>query len=57
MNYNFLNDEQELADFIDHHLPEPTEDECFLVILAARRKYLKPEEKEAVQLGGADVCR
>lgn len=57
MLYNFLRDERELTLFAESVLPEVEADECFLLMLCARRKYLTEEEKARVQLGEAKSLR
>jgi hypothetical protein len=57
MLYDFLRDERELESFAETVLPELTEDECFLLLLCARRKYLTEEEKEQMVLGEAASVR
>jgi hypothetical protein len=57
MSYEFLQDEQQLEAFAETVLPETTEDECFLLMLCARRKYLTDDEKAGLALGEAASVR
>ncbi len=57
MLHDFLRDERELTAFAETVLPEVTADECFLLILCARRKYLTEEEKGSLALGEAKPFR
>jgi hypothetical protein len=57
MLYDFLRDERELQAFVDLVLPETTEDECFVLMLCVRRKYLSESEKEQLKLGEATALR
>jgi hypothetical protein len=57
MLYDFLRDERELECFADRVLPEVTADECFLLMLCARRKYLAEDEKAQLVLGEAASVR
>src|SRR5262249_51155826 len=57
MQYDFLRDERELVSFAGKVLPEVTADECFLLLLCARRKYLSEEEKALLVLGEAASVR
>jgi hypothetical protein len=57
MLYDFLRDERELESFAETVLPEVTPDECFLLMLCARRKYLTDEEKAHLVLGEAASVR
>jgi hypothetical protein len=57
MQYDFLRDERELESFADRVLPEVTADECFLLLLCARRKYLSGDEKAELVLGEAASVR
>jgi hypothetical protein len=57
MLYDFLRDEQQLESFVDTVLPDLTPDECFLLLLCARRKYLTEEEKTRLVLGEAASVR
>jgi len=53
----FLINEHELDLYLDKIFMPPTDDECYCVMLGARRKYLTPEEQESIRLGGADMLR
>jgi hypothetical protein len=57
MHYDFLRDEAQLQLFVDSVLPEVDTDECFLLILCARRKYLTEDEKARLVLGEAASVR
>lgn len=57
MLYPFLSDEHELDHFAQAVLPDVGEEECFLLMLCARRKYLTPEERERLRLGEAASLR
>jgi hypothetical protein len=57
MFYDFLRDEQVLQSFVETVLPEVAVDECFLLILCARRKYLTDAEKAQLVLGEAASVR
>jgi len=56
-SYEFLVDEEELRKFCDKVLPKlrPTESLC--LYLAARRKYLKEEEKDNYVMSGTDMIK
>jgi hypothetical protein len=56
-HYEFLSDEGELELFVRTVLPEVSAEECFLLLLCARRKYLTAEEKAQFKLGEADALR
>ena len=51
MLYDFLRDERELGSFVETVLPDVKADECFLLMLCARRKYLTEDEKTRLVLG------
>jgi hypothetical protein len=55
--YEFLRDERELESFVASVLPDTTVDECFLLMLCARRKYLTEEEKTQLMLGESATLR
>jgi hypothetical protein len=57
MQYEFLRDERELESFGETVLPDLTPDECFLLVLCARRKYLTEDEKTRLVLGEAAAVR
>jgi hypothetical protein len=58
MLYDFLRDERELELFVEAVLADVTADECFLLMLCGRRKYLTEDEKTRLVLGdGASVRR
>ena len=57
MHYDFLRDERELEAFAESVLPDVAADECFLLMLCARRKYLTEEEKGRLVLGEAASVR
>src|SRR5205809_284399 len=57
MQYDFLRDERELECFANKVLPEVTADECFILMLCARRKYLSEDEKAQLVLGEAASVR
>ena len=55
--HNFLLDEDELKKFHELILPELGQDECFFVMIGARRKYLTDEQKELYNLNGSDMLK
>jgi hypothetical protein len=57
MLYDFLRDEGELTAFAESILPDVEADECFLLMLCARKKYLTEDEKAQLVLGEADSLR
>jgi hypothetical protein len=57
MLYHFLQDEAELNAFVDEVLPETTPDECFVLMLCVRKKYLSQEEKARLVLDEGDALR
>jgi hypothetical protein len=57
MLYPFLRDERELEAFAEAVLPDVSADECFLLMLCARRKYLSDQEKARLVLGEAASLR
>jgi hypothetical protein len=57
MLYNFLQSEEELRYFSDVVLPDLGEDECLVLMLCARRKYLTAAEKAELVLGDNAVLR
>jgi hypothetical protein len=53
-SYNFIKDESELKKFYD--LLEPLNDnECRYLMISARKKYLKPEEKSLYNCNNSDM--
>jgi hypothetical protein len=57
MLYEFLRDDAEVESFCDLVLPEVSPDECFVLMLCARRKYLSEDEKARLVLGEAASVR
>ena len=57
MNYDFIKDEEELQRFIEGVVPELEAEESFLLLLGARKKYLREEERDRFVLTGTDVFR
>jgi len=55
--YDFLHNEREVTAFAEAVLPELGSDECFLLMLCARKKYLTDDEKAQLELGEADSLR
>jgi hypothetical protein len=55
--YDFLRDEAELERFYSTILPQLEKDEVFYLMLGARNKYLKEEEKGQYNMNGSDMIR
>ncbi|HEX9952147.1 MAG TPA: hypothetical protein VGB53_10290 [Rubricoccaceae bacterium] len=55
--YDFLRDEDELTRFVDGVVPDLGDDECLLLLLMARRKYLTEDERPTYALGNSAVFR
>ncbi len=55
-SYNFIKDEKELKRF--HSLmPQLKENECYYIMIGARRKYLSESEKDVYNMNGTDMIR
>ena len=52
--YNFVHDFDEVNKFIDL-LDEPKNDECYVLSLSARKKYLNEEEQKYLKLKGKEM--
>jgi hypothetical protein len=56
-SYNFLQDPTELEFFCNNILPQLEPDESYSLMLGARRKYLKGEEKHLYVMSGTDMLK